>query len=189
MLGILLLSATTLEACTPAPQDAAMRSAEPASITTADGASGAAAESQTGAVPIAGVASSPGQGARDQEQAALGPIAQPVAAENPLPASLKDGPAEALGRRTLSTAFVQVGPDGTMTVELRDGRVLVLRDVVMRARHYDGVQVIGGSPRNRYRGAYADVAAARPGGEAAPDESQRALVNAVEAERSPSGSR
>ncbi|HEV7660425.1 MAG TPA: hypothetical protein VGO55_11320 [Allosphingosinicella sp.] len=64
----------------------------------------------------------------------------------------------------MSTAFVWVGPDGHLTVELRDGRAIVLRDVVMRPRDYCGVQVLGGSAGTRYCGGYGDVAAARPGG-------------------------
>jgi len=64
----------------------------------------------------------------------------------------------------LSTAFVMVGPDGHLTVELRSGRVLVLRDVVMRPKDYCGAQVLGGRPGTRYCGGYAEVAAARPGG-------------------------
>jgi hypothetical protein len=93
---------------------------------------------------------------------------------SPVPAaaareSLADSPAEAQGRRTLSTAFVMVGPDGHLTVELRDGRAMVLRDVVMRPGDYCGVQVLGGSAGTRYCGGYGDVAAARPGGAPAPD--------------------
>lgn len=75
-------------------------------------------------------------------------------------ASSADSPAAALGRRTLSTAFVRVGPDGHLTVDLQDGRALVLRDVVMRPKDYCGVQLSG----KRYCGGYAEVAAARPGG-------------------------
>lgn len=108
--------------------------------------------------------------AGDRGHAAQGPILEAVsAAENPAPTSTPtstkpvDSPIEALGRRTLSTAFVRVGPDGHMTVELRSGRVLVLRDVVMRARKYCGVQVVDGVPGAQYCGGYADVAAARPG--------------------------
>jgi hypothetical protein len=77
---------------------------------------------------------------------------------------LTDSPQEALGRRILSTAFVRVGPDAQLTVELHDGRVLVLRDVVMRPKDYCGVQVAGDPARARYCGGYAEVAAARPGG-------------------------
>lgn len=79
-----------------------------------------------------------------------------------------DSPAEAEGRRTLSTAFVWVGPDGYLTVELRDGRAMVLRDVVMRPKDFCGVQALGGSAGKRYCGGYGDVAAARPGGAPAP---------------------
>ena len=90
---------------------------------------------------------------------------QERAAKPPLPGWPADSPAEAEGRRTLSTAFVRVGPDGGLTVELRDGRVLVLRNVVMRRTDYCGEQVMGGA---RYCGGYAEVAAARPGGAPAP---------------------
>ena len=86
------------------------------------------------------------------------------AAENPAPGPLTDSPAEAQGRRILSTAFVRIGPGGHLTVELHDGRLLILRDVVMRAKDYCGVQV-GGSPAGaKYCGGYANVAAARPSG-------------------------
>jgi hypothetical protein len=69
----------------------------------------------------------------------------------------------------LSTAFVRVGPDGRLVVELRDGRVLVLRDVVMRAKDYCGVRVVGGKAGGQYCGGYAEVAAARPGAEPSPE--------------------
>jgi hypothetical protein len=61
-----------------------------------------------------------------------------------------------------------VGPDGLLTVELRNGRVLVLRNVVMRRKDYCGVQVLGGPAGGQYCGGYAEVAAARPGGVTAP---------------------
>ena len=129
-----------------------------------------------------------GPGTDNPGQAALGPVPEPVsAAENPAPARWADSPAEAEGRRTLSTAFVRVGPDGHLTVELRDGRAIVLRDVVMRPRDYCGVQVLGGSAGTRYCGGYGDLAAARPGGVPAPDEPNPAVLNPVEAGRSPSG--
>lgn len=106
-----------------------------------------------------------GPGAGNEQRAAVGPIPEPVSvAENPLAAPPADSPPEAQGRRTLSTAFVRVGPDGHLTVELRDGRVLVLRNVVMRRKDYCGVQVLGGPAGAQYCGGYADVVAARPGG-------------------------
>jgi hypothetical protein len=77
----------------------------------------------------------------------------------------------------LSTAFVRVGPDGHLTVELRDGRVLVLRNVVMRPKDYCGAQVLGGKAGAKYCGGYADVAAARPGGPAARSEPVQAAAN------------
>ena len=98
-------------------------------------------------------------------RAAVGPIREPVsAAENPLALSPTNSAAEAVGRRTLSTAFVRVGPDGQLTVERRDGRTLVLRNVVMRRKDYCGTQLIGDKPGAEYCGKYAEVAAARPGG-------------------------
>jgi hypothetical protein len=72
----------------------------------------------------------------------------------------------------LSTAFVRVGPDGHLTVELRGGHVVVLRDVVLRARKYCGTPVTGGQRggafEGQYCGGYADVVAARPGGTPTP---------------------
>src|SRR5215217_6999135 len=60
---------------------------------------------------------------------------------SPAPAAA-DTQAEAEGRRTLSNAFVRVGPDGHVTVALRDGRTIVLRDLVMRPREYCGVRAV-----------------------------------------------
>ena len=79
----------------------------------------------------------------------------------------------------MSTAFVRVGPDGHLTVELRNGRAMVLRDVVMRPRDYCGVQV-GGSAGKKYCGGYGDIAAARPGGAPAPEAPNPVALNPVE---------
>jgi hypothetical protein len=92
-------------------------------------------------------------------------------------ASRTDSPGEAQGRRTLSTAFVMVGPDGHLTVELRDGRVVVLRGVVMGPRDYCGMQVMDGAAGSRFCGGYGDVAAARPGGGPAPGVPGPAALN------------
>jgi hypothetical protein len=100
-----------------------------------------------------------------------------TAAQNPAPAPRADSPEEAQGRRTLSTAFVRVGPDGHLTVELRDGRAMVLRDVVMRPGDYCGVQVLGASAGKRYCGGYGDIAAARPGGGPVPGAPDPATLN------------
>lgn len=98
--------------------------------------------------------------------AALGPAVQPIsAAGNSLPA---DSAAEALGRRTLSTAFVRVGPDGLVTVQLHGGRTLVLRNLVMRRKKFCGSLLAGERAGTEYCGGYAEVAAARPGGAAVP---------------------
>lgn len=75
-----------------------------------------------------------------------------------------DTPAEAKGRRILSTAFVRIGPDGFLTVEVRGQGGVVLRDVVMRRRKYCGVPVSGGTAGVQYCGRYDEVLAARPGG-------------------------
>ncbi len=128
----------------------------------------------------------PASGMTVQSSSKSGPDPVTVA-ENAAPGPLADSPAEAKGRRTLSTAFVMVGPGGHLTVELRDGRAIVLRDVVMRPRDYCGVQVLGGAAGTRYCGGYGDVAAARPGGAPVPDEPDPALLNPVGEARNPSG--
>ena len=94
---------------------------------------------------------------------APGPAPAPAPAASAPPAKLADSPVEALGRRILSTAFVRVGPDGHLTVELHGGQILVLREVVMHPKKYCGTQMVGGAPGGQYCGRYADVAAARPG--------------------------
>lgn len=93
-----------------------------------------------------------------------------VALSSSAPGRRADSPAEAQGRRTLSAAFVMMGAGEHLTVTLRDGRTIVLREVVMQPRDYCGVQVLGGSASARFCGGYADVAAARPVGRPAPDE-------------------
>ena len=159
MVRTLLPFAAALAACTPSPQESAMDSPSPDRGTTAQGSSGAGSERQASGAPNR---TAPSVG--NQERAAQGPIPEPVpVTENPVPARPADSPAAAQGRRTLSTAYVMVGPDGRLVVELRDGRVLVLRDVVMRPEDYCGVQVVGGRAGARYCGGYAEVAAARPG--------------------------
>jgi hypothetical protein len=123
-----------------------------------------------GAGEASGAAEPTAPRSADPVRAAVAPMPEPIsAAAHPLPTS-PDSPLEAQGRRTLSTAFVRVGPDGHLTVELRDGRVLVLRDVVMRPKDYCGVQALGGAKSARYCGGYDEVAAARPGGSPSPGE-------------------
>ena len=115
-----------------------------------------------------------------QARAALGPAAEPVsAAENPAPALSADSPAQARGRRILSTAFVMVGPDGLLTVELRNGRVLVLRDAVLNRKNYCGMQMRGGRSDAKYCGGYDEIAKARPGGPPAPAEPDLAAPNPI----------
>jgi hypothetical protein len=91
----------------------------------------------------------------------------PQKAEMPKPSAsstITDSPAAAQGRRTLSTAFVRVDPDGHLTVDLRDGHVLVLRNVVMNASDYCGAIVSGMPAATKFCGDYAEVISARAGG-------------------------
>ena len=97
--------------------------------------------------------------------------------------SLPDSAAEAQGRLILSTAFVRVGGDGRLTVELRNGQVIVLRNVTMQPKTYCGAHVGGDPVRNKYCGGYAEIAAARPGGtpsSAEPDSTARGPIAARE---------
>ena len=168
MTRALLPLAAALAACTPSPQETdAMRSPPPVP--------GPVAESP--AAPAAAGEGAPGAAARAP---AMGPVPAPVsAAQNPAPARSgpRDSPAEAEGRRTLSTAFVRVGPDGLLTVTLRDGRELVLRNVALGPEDYCGAQVAGGAAGARFCGGYADVAAARPGGAPPPAQPDLAAPN------------
>jgi len=101
----------------------------------------------------------------DAAGAKVGPIPVPVPVTgNPLPGGHRDSPAEAQGRRTLSTAYVMLGPGGLLAVTLRDGRALVLRDVVIGPKNYCGRYVTGGKPGGNFCGGYAEVAAAEPSG-------------------------
>lgn len=77
--------------------------------------------------------------------------------------------AEARGRRTLSTAYVRMGPDGQLTVELLNGSVLVLRNIVMRPNDFCGVQVADTAAGAKFCGRYGNVATATPGGALVPD--------------------
>lgn len=150
-----------------------MRSSSPASGTTAPVSRIRESEARNGPAR-----SSVGQDSGSRLQAVQAPIPEVVsAAENPGHAMADALSAQVAGRRTLSTAFVRVGPDGHLTVELHDGSVLVLRDVVMRTSDYCGKQVQGGPVGKRYCGKYANVAAARPGGAPVPDESVPAVSN------------
>lgn len=100
-----------------------------------------------------------------REGAAQGPIPEPVSAAGvSVPTPRRDSAAEAEGRRTLSTAFVRVGPDGLLTVELRDGRVIHLQGVTVGRDEYCGMLHPRGSGKARFCGRYDQIAAARPGG-------------------------
>lgn len=172
MIRILPSFAAALAACTSSPQETAMHSPTQDSGTNPKSSSKAETEASVRAL------NPTRRSAGKQERAALGPVPEPVpAAENPAPTLPADSPAEAEGRRTLSTAFVMVGPDGRLTVELRNGRVLVLRNVVMRRKDYCGVQLLGGQAGAQYCGGYSEVAAARPGGPPAPAEPDLAAPN------------
>lgn len=166
MLATLLPMVAALAACTPSAQESAMHNPGRDSGNTDQGSSTTGSQTPDTAAP-----NSPAQVTRDQDRAAVGPSPAPVsAAENPLPAGPADSPLAAQGRRTLSTAFVQVGPDGLLTVQLRDGRILLLRNVVMRPNDYCGAQASGSSAGKQYCGGYADVAEARPNGAPLPSQ-------------------
>ena len=154
----MLLPLSTLVACTPSPREAAMPSPSPITAAPVESSSETGPEGQTS------VASrSTGGATGNPEQAAQAPIQEPVSATDSPAPGLADSPAEARGRRILSTAFVRMGPDGHLTVDLEDGRVLVLRDVVMRPKDYCGTRLLGTKPGIRHCGGYADITAARPG--------------------------
>ncbi|WP_146173390.1 hypothetical protein [Sphingomonas faeni] len=130
--------------------------------------------------------SSAEQEAGDQALAAQGPIPAAVsAAENAAAPMPVDSPAEALGRQTLSTAFVMVNADGYLTVELRDGRQMILHNVIMRPKDYCGGLVLNGLLGKRYCGRYADIAAARPGGGPALEDPNTNLSNPITSSRIP----
>ena len=96
--------------------------------------------------------------------AAVAPPPESIVEAGSLAPATNDTPADAVGRRTLSTAFVQVGPDGYLTVSLKDGRVVVLRNFVMGPKDYCGTRGAGASAGKKFCGGYADVAAASAGG-------------------------
>lgn len=148
----LLLPLSALVACTPSPRKAVMPTI-PEDAVQQSGATAPQASAAALPEPAA-------QGPSPAPVSAAGIAAQAAQADSPAAAAPADSPAAALGRRTLSTAFVRIGPDGHLTVELHGGRVLVLRDVIMRPADYCGVRRSG----ERYCGAYAEIAAARPGG-------------------------
>ena len=93
-----------------------------------------------------------------------------------------DTAAAAHGRRTLSTAFVRVGPDNLLTVGLRDGSERTLQNVAMRAGDYCGTQLSGGTQR-KFCGSYADVVTARPGGTAPAIQPDLAAPNPLQSSR------
>jgi hypothetical protein len=62
-------------------------------------------------------------------------------------------------------------------VELRSGKVLVLRNVIMRPTGYCGVQLPGA---RKYCGEYAEVAAARPGAATSLEEPDLAVPSLIE---------
>lgn len=179
MLRILLSLSAVIAACSPSPQEATMH--QPGPPRTAGQKMGmVASDSHT----HDGKPASPD--AVDRQRAAQGPILEAVsAADNPVarptPMMAADQSAEALGRRTLSTAFVMISPDGYLTVELYDGHKVVLRDVIMRAKDYCGVRIVGNVPGKKYCGGYADVASARPGGAPVPGDQNHATSEPVNA--------
>lgn len=122
-----------------------------------------------------------------REQVVQRPTKEPApATENTGPDQAAAASAKAQGRKALSTAFVRVGADEHLTVELRDGRAVVLRDVTMGPEKYCGVQVLGGPLGTRFCGRYTDVAAARPRGVRPSDGPASAAPNPVGPRRSSS---
>lgn len=175
MRGIAPPMALMFAACTPSSQKAAMSDPSAAPENTVRNAEG---PGRKGDGPANSDPGAPAGG--KLQQAAQGPMPEPAsAAENPAPAPLADSHAAASGRRILSTAFVRVGPDGHLTVELQDGRAVVLRDVVMGPKSYCGIQVAGGPSHAKYCGEYAEVIAARPGGVTAGPDRVDAAANPV----------
>ena len=171
MLRIFLPVLAAFAACTPSPQDAVMHNSSLISATTAPGLSETRPDGQNSVAAM-----SDGRHDAAAVKAAQGPIPMPVSAvENPASAKLADSSTEAQGRRLLSTAFVRIGPDGHMTVELNDGQTLDLRNVVMRPKDYCGIDLRG----IKYCGGYADIAAARPGGLPASIEPESIVSNPV----------
>lgn len=63
---------------------------------------------------------------------------------------------------------------------LGNGRVLMLRNVVMRRKDYCGLRVNGDKAGTHYCGRYADVAAARPGHVSTPAEPDLAVSNPIQ---------
>jgi hypothetical protein len=124
-----------------------------------------------------------------QLTAAQAPVPKPVsAATNTHPGPLIDSDAEAHGRRIVSTAFVRISPDGQLFVELRDARVLVLRDVTMGATEFCGMQAaddVQGTTGKRQCHGYAEVVAARSGDTPAGGTPVPAGSKSVATERSP----
>lgn len=156
MPGILPMVLVAFAACMLSAQDAAMRITNPLPYAADQGSGERKTPRQRATAPAL-----IGQGGgSDRLPAAQGSIPESVSAkDNLLPPTPKpeEVPADALGRRILSTAFVRLGPDEHLMVELRNGSVLLLRNVVMHSKKYCGRQSFGA----RYCGSYAEVAAAR----------------------------
>lgn len=154
---MLLIYATLIAACTPTLQKAAMRPSEASTDLIAEGEGATVLPGRDTLQPIR------------EEAGGLAPAmaemdtTETLAKKSVGPSRVADTAAAAQGRRTLSTAFVRVGPDGHLTVKLKGGRVLVLRDVKMGPRKYCGLQAGSGASPANYCGAYDDVAGAWPG--------------------------
>lgn len=166
MVRILPSLTAALVACACSPQETDMHSSDPSPRTNAQSLSETAHGGQGQDTPPPAE-----QGAGFQPRLSEGPIpASGTAAKNPLAPPPADSTAEQEGRRTLSTAFVMIGADAYLTVGLHDGRVIVLRNVVMRREDYCGVQVLGSAAGVKFCGKYGEVATARPGNGLAPGE-------------------
>lgn len=118
-------------------------------------------------MPIAGAMLLPVQAQGLRAGAAQqGPIPAPVSAAAPHPmsaAAAHEGMDIATrGRQIVSTAFVRLGPDESMQLQTRDGRVLVLRGVTMAPHAVCGMTVARGTTGKRRCINYAQVTKARP---------------------------
>lgn len=160
MLRFLVIIAPALAACAPAPQKEVMQNSTDIPV---DASNSSSESSLAGNVP-----DNPALSTRVAPDA---PQDRPITSRHSAAASVHpdssvtaDTPAGAEGRRIVSTAFVRLGPGEYLTVELRGGQAVVLRDVTMRAKDFCGVRIAGAQGEIKYCGQYGEVVAARPGG-------------------------
>lgn len=106
-----------------------------------------------------------------RELAAPEMTAMTTTAKQPGSPTIIDPSEGAQGRRTLSTAFVRVGPDGRLTVGAADGRTLLLDQVSLQPDQWCGRLLAEQAPgmgacrthNAKHCLPYAEVRTARPG--------------------------